>query len=83
MIYNKILISNTNTNIGYNNYINKDHKNSVTLTKPGGAEGAALKMNKPKKEIDNQKMLTKKHTNEKLAITLLVVRAGQIAYHYW
>ena len=46
MIYNKILISNTNTNIGYNNYINKDHKNYVTLTKPGGAEGAAPKITK-------------------------------------
>ena len=47
-------------------------------------QSATLKMDKPKKkEIDNRKMLTKKHTNEKLAITLLIVGAGQIAYHYW
>ena len=29
------------------------------------------------------KMLTKKHNDEKLAITLLIVGGGLIAYHFW
>ena len=32
---------------------------------------------------DNTKMLTKKHNDEKLVITLLIVGAGLIAYHFW
>ena len=32
---------------------------------------------------DNPKMLTKKHNDEKLVITLLIVGAGLIAYHFW
>ena len=29
------------------------------------------------------RMLTKKHNDEKLAITLLIVGVGLIAYHFW
>ena len=32
---------------------------------------------------DNLKMLTEKHTDEKLVITLLAVGAELIAYHFW
>ena len=32
---------------------------------------------------DNQKMLAKMHNDEKLAITLLIMGAGLIAYHFW
>ena len=31
----------------------------------------------------NLKMLTTKHTDEKLAIALLIVETGLIAYHFW
>ena len=31
---------------------------------------------------DNQKMFAEKHYDEKLAITLLIVGAGMIAYHF-
>ena len=31
----------------------------------------------------NLKRLTEKHNDEKLAITLLIVRTGLIAYHFW
>ena len=37
----------------------------------------------PTVQHDNLKMLTKKHTDEKLVITLLIVGAGLIAYHFW
>ena len=31
----------------------------------------------------NRKMLAKKHNDEKLAITLLIIGAGLIYYHFW
>ena len=31
----------------------------------------------------NLKMLTEKHNDEKLAITILIVWAGLIDYHFW
>ena len=31
----------------------------------------------------NLKMLTTKHNDEKLAIALLIVGTGLIAYHFW
>ena len=31
----------------------------------------------------NLKRLTEKHNDEKLAITLLIVGTGLIAYHFW
>ena len=31
----------------------------------------------------NLKMLTEKHNDVKLAITVLIVGAGLIAYHFW
>ena len=31
----------------------------------------------------NLKILTKKHNDEKLAITLLIVGTDLIAYHFW
>ena len=32
---------------------------------------------------DNRKMLAEKHNDDKLAITILIVGAGLIAYHFW
>ena len=88
---NKILISNTGMKIGSNKDINKDHKKMIPPG-PDGAEGAvqaAPKMHlmkstyKPIKETDNQRMLAEKHNDEKLATTILIVRAGLVAYHFW
>ena len=31
----------------------------------------------------NQKILAEKHNDEKLAITILIVGIGWIAYHFW
>ena len=31
----------------------------------------------------NPKMLTKRHNDEKLAVTLLIVGAGLLAYYFW
>ena len=50
--------------IGSNRDINKDHKK---LTHPGP------KIVIPAAQHDNPKMLTEKHNDEKLAITLLMV----------
>ena len=68
----KILESNTEMKIGSNRDINKDHKK--------------LPPDVPKKTLipaarHDLKILTKKHHDEKLAITLLIVGGGLIAYH--
>ena len=63
---NKILVSNTDMKIGSNRNINKDHKKCPPDV--------------PKVVISavrhDLKMLTKKHNDEKLAITLLIVAVG-------
>ena len=89
----KILICNTDMKIGSNKDINKVHKKS-SVTSPGldrveGAAHAAHKINlmkstyKPIKETNNQRMLAEKHNNKKLAITILIVGAGLVAFHFW
>ena len=79
---NKILVSNTNMKIGLNKDIIKDHK-KLPVTPPD--DDAPKIVNKPIPVVrhDNPKMITKKHNNEKLVITLLIVVAGLIAYHFW
>ena len=74
---NKILVSNTDMKIGSNKDINKDHKK---LTPP---DDDVPKIVIPTVRRDNTKMLTKKHNDEKLVITLLIVGSGLIAYHFW
>ena len=37
----------------------------------------------PMAQDGNSRMLAKKHDDEKLAITLLIVGTGLIAYHFW
>ena len=34
-------------------------------------------------QTDNQRMLTEWHNDEKLAITILIVGAGLVVYHFW
>ena len=82
---NKTLVSNTDMKTGSNKDMNKDHK-KLLVTQPDVY--APKIVNKPIKDHfavrhDNPKRLTKKHNDEKLVITLLIVGAGLIAYHFW
>ena len=79
----KILLSKTNMKIGSNRDINRDHKdlnppdvpNTVIPVTQHDPVGATIP--------HNLNMLTEKHNDEKLAITLLIVGTGLIAYHFW
>ena len=71
---NKTLVSNTDMKIGSNKDINKDQKKSIPPDVPKTVIPAVR---------HDLKMLTKKHNDEKLAITLLIVGSGLIAYHFW
>ena len=62
--------------IGSNRDINKDCK-KLRVTPPD-----VPKIVIPKAQ-QNLKILTKKHNDEKLAITFLIVGTGLIAYHFW
>ena len=78
---NKILVSNTDMKIGSNRDINKDRKKM-----PVTPSDVPKKIVIPVVQHDpphNLNMLTEKHKDEKLAITLLIVGAGLIAYHFW
>ena len=74
---NKILVSNTDMKIGSNRDINKDDKKLAPL------DDDMPKIVIPAARHENPKMLTEKHNEEKLVITLLIVRTGLIAYHFW
>ena len=76
---NKILVSNTDMKIGSNRDINRDHKNLTPPNVPKKIVIPAVQHKPP----HNLKMLTEKHNDEKLAITLLIVGIGLIAYHFW
>ena len=76
---NKILVSNTDMKIGSNKDINKDHK-KFPVTPP---DDDAPQIVIPVARHDNLKMITEKHNNEKLVITLLIVEIGLITYHFW
>ena len=80
--YNKkILVSNTGMKIGSNRNINRDHKKLLdvpkTMTSADRHEPAETTV------PHNLKILTERHHYEKLAITLLVVGTGLVAYHFW
>ena len=61
----------------------------MTLQEPGKVVDAAPKVHsikstdKPIKETGNQRMHVKIHNDEKLTITILIVGAGLVAYHFW
>ena len=76
---NNLLVSNTDMKIGSNKDINKDHK-KFPVTPP---DDDAPQIVIPVARHDNLKMITEKHNNEKLVITLLIVEIGLIAYHFW
>ena len=81
---NKILVSNTGIKIDPNRDINKDRKkltvakrdvpNTVISAARHGPAGTIL---------HNLIMLTEKHNDDKLAITLSIVGTGLITYHFW
>ena len=77
-------MSNTGIKICSNTDINRDHKKLtppdvpkkiVTPAAPHDPVGTTIPL--------NLKMLTKKHNDEKLAITLLIVGTDLFAYHFW
>ena len=77
----KLLVSDTDIKIGSNRDINKDCK-KLPVTSP---DDTPKKIVIPAVQYDplhNLRMLTKKHNDEKLAITLLIVGVGLIAYHF-
>ena len=80
---NKILVSNTDMKIGSNRDINRDHKKLASLGVPNTVIPAAQHDPVGTTIPHNLKMLTEKHNDEKLAITLLIVGTGLIAYHFW
>ena len=90
---NKILVSNTDMKISSNRDINKDHKR-LTPAEPGKTGDVAHDAPKMIKGTDKPvkdhlavrpdlKIITEKHNDEKLAITVLIVGAGLIAFHFW
>ena len=80
--------------ICFNKDINKNHKKlPMTSREPGRPEDTAPTMDKPIKPIkdplaaqqdqtNNQRALTEKHNDEKLTITILIVRSVLVAYHF-
>ena len=79
---NKILVSNTDMKIGSNRDINGDHKKLISSDVPNTVIPAARHDQVGTTILHNLKMLPKMHS-EKLAITILIVVAGLIAYHFW
>ena len=80
---NKILVSNTGMEIGSNRNINRDHKKFKPPDVPNTVIPAAQHDPAVTTIPHNLKMLTEKHNDDKLAITLLIVGTGLIAYHFW
>ena len=79
---NKILINSAGMEIGPNIEINKDKLLGPRDVKHNASNKQPVKEH-PMAQHDNSRMLAKKHDDEKLAITLLIVGTGFIAYHFW
>ena len=83
---NKILVSNTDMRTGSNRAINRDHK-KLPVVKPDVPKKIVILATQHDPagatRWHNLKMLNEKHNDEKLAITLLIVGTGLIAYHFW
>ena len=80
---NKILVSNTGMKIGSNKDIYRDHKKLTPPDVPNTVIPVAQHDPVGTTIPHKLKMPTKKHNDEKLAITLLIVETGLIAYHFW
>ena len=80
---NKIPVSTISMKIASNKDINRDHKK---LTPPDVPKTVISADRHEPAEITiphNLKMLIERYNDEKLAITLLIVGTGLIAYHFW
>ena len=75
---NKILVSNAGMKIGSNKDINSHKKLPPDVSTPV-AQHDLVEGTRP----HNLRILTEKHDDEKLAITLLIVGTGLIVYHFW
>ena len=87
---NKILISSVGMKIGPNIEINKDKLPEPVKARDVKQDDASMEntdkqpiKEHPMAQDDNSRMLAKKHGDDKLAITLLIVGTGLIAYHFW
>ena len=82
---NKILVSDTGMKISSNRVINRDHKKLPVAPPVVPKTVASAVRHDPVgvKRSHNLKTLTEKHNDEKLTITLLIVGARLIAYHFW
>ena len=84
---NEILMSNTYMKTGSNGDVNKDRKKMLATPQDDTPKKIVIHavQHDPVGAITshNLKMLTKKYSNEKLAITLFIVGTGLIAYHFW
>ena len=76
-------MSNTDTKIGSNRDINRDHKKLTPPDLPNTVNPAARHDPVGTTISHNLKMLTEKHNDGKLAVTLLIVGTGLIAYQFW
>ena len=65
--------------IGSNKDINRYHKKLIPPDEPKKIVIPAVQHDPP----HNLKMITKKHNDEKLALKVLIVGAGLLAYHFW
>ena len=77
---NKILISSAGMKIGPNIEVNKGAQDVKRDASMKNTDKQLVKEH-PMAQDDNSRMLAKKHNDEKLAITLLIVGGGLIAYH--
>ena len=81
---NKILVSNAGMKIGSNKEINKFFlKLLMILQEPNREEDNIPKIDVHAVQHYSSKMFVKKHNDEKLVITRLIVGTGIIAYHFW
>ena len=76
----KILVSNTGMKIGSNKDINRDHK-KFPVVKPDVDRHDPVEGRRSYKL--SLRMLTENHNDEKLAIAILIVGVGLIAYHFF
>ena len=79
---NKTLVGNRGMKIGSNRDLNKARK-KLFVAKPDVCLKKLVILAVQHHPPHNLKMLIKKHNDEKLAITLLIVGTGLIAYHFW
>ena len=79
---NKTLVSNRGMKIGSNRDLNKARK-KLFVAKPDVLPKKIVILAVQHHPPHNLKMLIKKHNDEKLAITLLILVTGFIAYHFW